>query len=79
MQAEDTQWLTVEEMRQNLDGGHNPALLGLEPIKFFNQIKDLKEGEAWALGMGGGSGCGHGGRVRLWAWGQGKAVGIEGG
>ena len=39
----------MEEMRQNLEGGHNPGLLGLEPIKFFNQVKDLKEGEVFVV------------------------------
>lgn len=35
-------WLTVDDMRHNLEGGHKPVLVGLEPIKFFNQIKEAQ-------------------------------------
>ncbi|KAK7088081.1 uncharacterized protein [Littorina saxatilis] len=48
--VDGSQWLTVEEMRQNLEGGHNPGILGLEPIKLFNQVKDLKEGQGLGIG-----------------------------
>ncbi|XP_076452575.1 uncharacterized protein LOC143288159 [Babylonia areolata] len=48
--TEDGHMLTVEEMRENLEGGHCPGLLGMEPIKFFNQVKELKEGQGIGIG-----------------------------
>lgn len=37
-----SQWMTVEEMKQNLEDALNPGLMGLEPVKFFTQIEEGK-------------------------------------
>lgn len=36
----NTKWMTMEDMKENLEGGHNPGLLGLEPIKLYSLVKE---------------------------------------